>query len=46
MEQPSTKKGMDVIEKGITSLRKANRHWNIGLPHCLIICMEKQDLEK
>jgi len=46
MEQQGIRKGMDVIEKGTTSLRNASRHWNIALPRCLIICMEKQDLEK
>jgi len=31
---------MDIVEGGIISLRKANRHWNIPL-HCLIMCMAK-----
>ncbi len=31
---------MDIVEGGIISLKKANRHWNIPL-HCLIMCMAK-----
>jgi hypothetical protein len=46
MEQQGIRKGMDVVEKGTTSLRNASRHWNIALLRCLIICIEKQDLVK